>query len=85
MYTVTLNTKEMTHMDANAREYAGAVAGMAAVYGPQQPLAVGDFVSGLTAGRRWSGHIEWFSDDGKTMVVNVDHSWVTVPVADITH
>jgi hypothetical protein len=85
MYRFALHTKEMTHMDAHDREYAGAVAGMAAVYGTQQMPAVGDFVSGLTAGRRWSGHIEWFSDDGKTMVVNVDHSWVTVPVADITH
>jgi hypothetical protein len=39
----------------------------------------------LTAGRRWSGHIEWFSDDDATVVVNVDHAWVRVPVADITH
>lgn len=47
--------------------------------------AVGDFVSGVTAGKRWSGHIEWFSDDGKTLVVNVDHAWIGVPIADITH
>ena len=67
----------MSTNDAHHAEYAAAVAGM-------QDTAVGDFVSGLTAGRRWSGEIEWFSDDGKTMVVNVDHSWVTVPVADIT-
>lgn len=72
--------------DAHHNEYAAAVAGMQDTYGkPQQPaLAIGDFVSGLTAGKRWSGHIEWFSDDGRTVVVNVDHSWVTVPVADIT-
>ena len=83
----------MTNM-AHENEYLGAVAGMKDTYGtgwkdtsntPKQEHAVGDFVSGLTAGRRWSGDIEWFSDDGKTMVVNVDHSWVTVPVADITH
>jgi hypothetical protein len=75
--------------DAHDREYAGAVAGFRESAGwndtQNTTPAVGDFVSGLTAGRRWSGHIEWFSDDGKTMVVNVDHSWVTVPVADITH
>jgi hypothetical protein len=58
---------------------------MAAVYGTQQMPAVGDFVSGCTAGRRWSGHIEWFSDDDGSMVVNVDHAWVRVPVKDITH
>ena len=76
----------MSTNDAHSNEYAAAVAGMQETYGkPKQEHAVGDFVSGLTAGRRWSGDIEWFSDDGKTMVVNVDHSWVTVPVADITH
>jgi hypothetical protein len=81
----------MTTNDAHSNEYAAAVAGMQDTYGngctdtTNTTPAVGDFVSGLTAGRRWSGHVEWFSDDGKTMVVNVDHSWVTVPVADITH
>jgi hypothetical protein len=79
----------MTHMGAHNSEYLGAVAGMQDTYGTgtttPPTLAVGDFVSGLTAGRRWAGHVEWFSDDGKTMVVNVDHSWVTVPLSDITH
>jgi hypothetical protein len=75
-------------MDAHNSEYLGAVAGFresAGWHDTTNTPAVGDFVSGLTRGRRWSGNIEWFSDDGKTMVVNVDHSWVTVPVADITH
>ena len=78
-------------MDPHANEYLGAVAGMAEAYGPgcrdtgNTSPAVGDFVSGLTAGRRWSGHIEWFSDDDGMVVVNIDHSWVRVPVADITH
>ena len=77
--------------DAHDREYAAAVAGMQDTYGTgwhdtsNTPHAVGDFVSGLTRGRRWSGHIECFTDDGRTMVVDVDDSWVTVPVADITH
>ena len=81
----------MSTNDAHSNEYAAAVAGMQDTYGAgwtdttNNTPAVGDFVSGLTAGRRWAGHVEWFSDDGKTMVVNVDHSWVTVPVADITH
>jgi hypothetical protein len=78
----------MTHMstnDAHHAEYAGAIAGMAETYGTNTTPAVGDFVSGLTNGRRWSGHIEWFSDDDATVVVNVDHAWVRVPVKDITH
>ncbi len=76
-------------MDAHQNEYLGAVAGFRESNGwhdaSNTPPAVGDFVSGLTAGRRWSGHIEWFSDDDATVVVNVDHAWVRVPVKDITH
>jgi hypothetical protein len=82
----------MTHMstnDAHSNEYAAAVAGMQDTYGTgwtdttNTTPAVGDFVSGLTAGKQWSGHIEWFSEDDGTVVVNVDHAWVRVPVADI--
>lgn len=73
-------------MDAHMNEYAAAVAGMHDTYGKPRTLpAVGDFVSGFTAGKRWSGHVEWYSDDDSTVVVNVDHAWVRVPVADITH
>jgi hypothetical protein len=80
----------MTHMstnDAHSNEYAAAVAGMQDTYGTATTtpptLAVGDFISGVTAGKQWSGHIEWFSDDDGTVVVNVDHAWVRVPVRDI--
>jgi len=76
----------MTHMDAHNSEYLGAVAGMQDTYGTATTtptLAVGDFVSGVTAGKQWSGHIEWFSEDDGTVVVNVDHAWVRVPVKDI--
>lgn len=74
---------------AHENEYLGAVAGMQDTYGWRdtgntQP-AVGDFVSGITKGKRWSGHVEWYSDDDATVVVNVDHAWVRVPVTDITH
>jgi hypothetical protein len=73
-------------MDAHNAEYTAAVAGMQDTYGtPTQTLAVGDFVSGTTCGKRWSGHIEWFSDDDATVVVNIDHAWVRVPLQDITH
>jgi hypothetical protein len=73
--------------DAHDREYAAAVAGMQDTYGTgtttPPSLAVGDFVSGVTAGKQWSGHIEWFSEDDASVVVNVDHAWVRVPVTDI--
>ena len=74
-------------MDAHNSEYLGAVAGMQDTYGTAATttptLAVGDFISGVTAGKQWSGHIEWFSEDDGTVVVNVDHAWVRVPVKDI--
>jgi hypothetical protein len=76
----------MTTNDEHHAEYAAAVAGMQDTYGTGTTtpnLAVGDFVSGVTAGKQWSGHIEWFSEDDGTVVVNVDHAWVRVPVKDI--
>lgn len=77
-------------MDSHTNEYRGAVDGMRDTYGTgwsdtgNTLPAVGDFISGITAGKRWSGHVEWYSDDGM-VCVNVDHSWVRVPVSDITH
>lgn len=77
-------------MDSHKNEYAAAVAGMQDTYGTgwsdtgNTLPVVGDFISGITKGKAWSGHIEWFSDDG-TVVVNVNHSWERFPVADITH
>ena len=50
---------------------------------PRPEPAVGDFVSGCTAGRRWQGRVEWVK--GREICVNTDGSWVYVPVADITH
>jgi hypothetical protein len=73
-------------MDAHEREYAGAVAGMLEVAGRpanRQIPADGDFVSGTTAGKTWSGHVEWVSPP--LMCINVGGAWVYVPVGDITH
>jgi len=69
-------------MDAHHAEYAGAVAGMAETYGPQRVVAVGDFVSGLTAGRRWSGRVQAVEAD--RMVVDVDGAVLSVSTQDIT-
>ena len=43
--------------------------------------AVGDFVSGMTAGKRWQGRVEWVNDDGQ-MCIDGDGWWAFVPVAD---
>jgi hypothetical protein len=69
-------------------EYLAAIAGLheqtvSPAHKTREP-AVGDFVSGCTAGRRWSGRVEWVNDRGE-ICVNTDGSWVYVPVADITH
>ena len=73
---LTQETAPMTN-DAHENEYAGAVAGMAETYG------AGDFVSGQTGGKHWSGRVEW--QEGEWLSVNVDGAWVRVPVRDITH
>lgn len=72
-------------MDAHKNEYAAAVAGMQDTYGtPTITLpAVGDFVSGLTKGRRWSGRVQTV-EPGR-MVVEIAGAWLVVDPADITH
>jgi hypothetical protein len=74
-------------MDAHQNEYAGAVAGFRESAGWQDTQnntpAVGDFVSGLTGGRRWSGHVQVI--EGDRMLVDVDGAWLSVGTQDITH
>lgn len=69
--------------DAHNSEYLGAVAGMQDTYGTPQPtLAAGDFISGMTAGKRWSGRIEWI--DGDRLTIDVGGGWLAVSAKDIT-
>lgn len=73
--------------DPHENEYLAAVGGMQETYGAttQKKLpAVGDFVSGTTSGKRWSGHVEWIESNDR-MVVNVGGGWVAVSPKDITH
>jgi hypothetical protein len=65
-------------------EYLAAVRGLheQTVSAKPEP-AVGDFVSGRTAGKTWSGHVEWVEHGH--MCINVGGGWVRVPVSDITH
>lgn len=67
-------------------EYLAAIAGLADhTHSPvvHKEPAAGDFVSGTTAGRTWSGRVEWV--EGGRMVLDVGGAWLAVPVADITH
>ena len=76
----------LNNTSPHENEYLAAIAGMpehtpspAALSEP----APGDFVSGETAGRRWSGRVERV-EDGR-IVLDVGGAWLAVPVADITH
>jgi hypothetical protein len=74
-------------MDAHANEYLAAVAGLheqtpSPAHKTREP-AVGDFVSGRTAGRYWSGRVEWVTE--REICVKSGGSWEYVPVNDITH
>jgi hypothetical protein len=67
-------------------EYLAAIAGLS----EQTPspanrvtYAVGDFVSGCTAGKRWSGYIEW--TDGDRLTLDVGGGWLAVSARDVTH
>ena len=70
-------------MDAHDREYAAAVSYLPEHTVSRSEPAVGDFVSAMTAGKRWSGHVEWV--DYPLMCINPGGAWIYVPVGDITH
>jgi len=71
-------------MDAHENEYAAAVAGMNETYGSCRNLpAVGDFVSGITCGKRWSGYV--MSAEPGRLAVECGGAWIAVDPADITH
>lgn len=75
----------MNHIYPGHNEYAAAVSYMPehTVSPSRTEPAVGDFVSGTTAGKRWSGRVEWV--EYPLMCVNPGGAWLYVPVADITH
>jgi hypothetical protein len=88
MGLVNMGTQKELQMDAHANEYLAAVAGLheqtvSPAFKTPEP-AVGDFVSGTTCGRRWSGRVEWVNERGE-ICVNTDGSWVYVLARDITH
>ena len=77
----------MTTADPHNNEYLAAIAGLHEQTITPRHYAVGDFVSGYTNGRRWSGRVQWFDGDRSTphVVVHEGSSLGTYPVKDITH
>jgi hypothetical protein len=67
-------------------EYLAAIAGLGEqTTSPANRVtyAIGDFVSGCTAGKRWSGYIEW--TDGDRLTLDVGGGWLAVSAKDVTH
>jgi len=74
----------MNDSSPHENEYLAAISGLPEqTPSPRPEPAVGDFISGRTAGKTWSGHVEWVVEDRVT--INVGGGWLTVPLADITH
>lgn len=75
----------MNNFDAHAPEYAAAAAALhEQTPSPIHEPAVGDFVSGTTAGKHWSGRVQWIADDGR-ISIELDGGWLYVSSGDITH
>ena len=60
-------------MDANEREYRGAVSGMADTYGGTDAAPIGEGMA--VEGDGWSGWVEWI--DGDRVTVQTErHAWI---------
>ena len=83
--TLPHHTKGNDMTTPHENEYLAAIAGMADHTMPPapQPPAIGDYVSGITGGKRWAGRVEIV--EGNRMTLDVGGGWVAVPVTDITH
>lgn len=67
-------------------EYLAAVSGLheqTPSPAPRTTYAVGDEISGCTAGKRWQGRIEWI--DGDRITLDVGGAWIAVYSGDVTH
>lgn len=73
-------------MDAHHNEYLAAADALREQTPPPvslQTFAIGDYVSGTTCGKRWSGRI--WNVDGDRLSVEIDGGWLAVSARDITH
>lgn len=69
-------------MDPHLPEYLAAMEGMHEhTPAPRRTYAVGDFVNGTTAGKRWAGRI--MEIDDTRAAIDCDGAWIVVPPSDI--
>lgn len=64
-------------------EYLAASAALCEQTPSLRTFAIGDYVSGTTKGKAWSGRI--VSICGTRIDVEADMAWLTVDASDITH
>jgi len=67
--------------DAHHAEYLAAVAGIHQQTPRKTIYAEGVYVTGITAGRRWGGHVEWC--EAGRLCINVGGTWIYVPASDV--
>jgi hypothetical protein len=72
----------MSH-DPHQNEYLAAVAAMPEHTPGPRVYAIGDYVSGTSAGKRWQGRI--WDIDGDRLSIEVDGGWLAVSAKDVTH
>jgi hypothetical protein len=71
-------------MDAHENEYLAAIAGLheqTVSPAPQCTYAIGDFVSGVSAGKRWSGRI--WNVEGDRLSIVMAGGWGAVSSPDV--
>lgn len=64
-------------------EYLAAAAGLPDQTVSPRVYAVGDHVSGISGGKRWSGRI--FAIDGDRLSIEMPGAWLAVSAKDVTH
>jgi hypothetical protein len=71
--------------DPHANEFLAAIRGLPEqTPSPEISLpAIGDFVSGMTAGKRWSGYV--MAAEPHRLAVECSGAWIVVHPKDITH
>lgn len=75
--------KTMNTTSPHENEYLAAVAGLHDQTVSQRTFAVGDWVSGKSGGKTWSGRI--VKVDGRKLDVECAGAWLVVSVDDVTH
>lgn len=74
------------NQDPAHNEYLAAIAGLheqTPSPAPSRTYAIGDFVSGCSGGKRWSGRI--WNVEGDRLSIEFDGGWLAVPAKDVTH